>query len=212
MKSLNRKSVVLCDDHPIINEALESILQRNDFEVIKKFNDATSLTDFYKDNRSDILICDLNIDHSDTFQVLSKIKSIHPAIRTIIFSAYGEPVFIKKAKQAGVNAYVLKDSSYEEILRVIQMEQEGFYKTVSSQLPASNDHLSVSSEMTKFRLSEREKNIISLILKGKTSEQIGQQLFISKLTVDTHRKNIHKKIGVSGLLNLQEFAKKFGIE
>jgi DNA-binding NarL/FixJ family response regulator len=212
MSTKGKKTVVLCDDHPIINDALEGMLQQHAFEVRRKCTDSTSLLAYYKSASSDILICDLNIDHTDTFQVLKSIHSIHPKLKIIVFTAYGEEVFIKKAQQSGVSAYILKDSSYDEILEAIKREETAFYTNFISHKTKSKSPSLPQNEVVKFRLSEREKSIISLVLKGKTSEQIGQLLFISKLTVDTHRKNIHKKIGVSGFLNLQEFARKFGIE
>lgn len=208
----DKKTVILCDDHPIINDALEGMLKGHAFEVIGKFTDTNSLLAYYQRASSDILICDLNIDQSDTFELLKNIHATHPTLKIILFSAYGEHIFIKKAKLSGVSAYILKDSSYDEILEVIKREETPFYTNLSSHETETISPVLVSNEVIKFRLSAREKSIISLVLQGKTSEQIGQLLFISKLTVDTHRKNIHKKIGVSGLLNLQEFARKFGIE
>jgi DNA-binding NarL/FixJ family response regulator len=206
------KTVVLCDDHPIINDALEGMLRQHAFDVLGKFTESSSLLAYYNRASSDILICDLNIDQTDTFQVLKSIHSLHPNLKIILFSAYGEHIFIKKAKQSGVSAYVLKDSSYDEILEAIKREETPFYTNLRSHETETKSLSLGPNDSVKFRLSVREKSIISLVLQGKTSEQIGQLLFISKLTVDTHRKNIHKKIGVSGLLNLQEFARKFGIE
>jgi DNA-binding NarL/FixJ family response regulator len=155
----------------------------------------------------DVFICDLNIDHQDGFEL---IENLRPAIgdsKVIILSAYFEEYLIHKARKHGVFAFLKKETTVEELIDVIDRnEEEGFY---SQPTPLSKQNAFLNQDenfVNKFKLSKQEREIIKWIVQGKLSKEIGDLLFISKTTVDTHRRNINRKLNVSSVGELIKFA------
>ncbi len=198
------KSFVVCDDHPLINDAVEIFFCKQGFTCLAKINSNDDLIKFFSTNQADVLICDLNIDQDNTFDALQFVRKKNPAIFIVVFSAYSDRIFIQKAKALGVNLYISKTTELAELFALIQSEKRAFFTNTDF-----IDHLQPSNnngilDVEKIKISDQEKKIISLVLEGKTSEKIAQELFLSKYTVDTHRKNINRKLNVSGIVQLQE--------
>ena len=200
------KSFIVCDDHPLINQAISQFFENKNFACRGQFNSNKELRDFFNSNHIELLICDLNIDQEDTLDVLRFIKNQHPNLFIVIFSAYSDRIYIEKAKKIGVNLYISKTTELEKLFEYIVNFQGTFY--CNSSLYGNTDEenfIDANPENSKqIKISDQEKKIISLVLAGKTSEIISKELFISKYTVDTHRKNINKKLKVSGIVQLQE--------
>jgi two-component system nitrate/nitrite response regulator NarL len=200
------KSFIVCDDHPLINQAISQFFENKNFACAGQFNSNKELRHFFNSNHIELLICDLNIDQEDTLDVLRFIKNQHPNLFIVIFSAYSDRIYIEKAKKIGVNLYISKTTELEKLFEYIVNFQGTFY--CNSSIFGNTDEenfIDANPENSKqIKISDQEKKIISLVLAGKTSENISKELFISKYTVDTHRKNINKKLKVSGIVQLQE--------
>jgi DNA-binding NarL/FixJ family response regulator len=195
------KSFVVCDDHPLINDAIELFFSQKGFTCLAKINTNQDLINFFNCNSADLLICDLNIDKDNTFETLQFIRTINPDIFIVIFSAYSDRIFIQKAKTLCVNMYISKSTELSELFSMISFNKKSFF---TNTVLIENNEISDDLNTEKIKISEQEKKIISLILAGKTSEKIAEELFLSKYTVDTHRKNINRKLNVSGIVQLQE--------
>jgi DNA-binding NarL/FixJ family response regulator len=198
------KSFVVCDDHPLINDAIEIFFYKQGFTCLAKVTSNEDLVKFFSTNYADVLICDLNIDQDNTFDTLQFIRKKNPDTYIVIFSAYSDRIFIQKAKSLGINLYISKTTELAELFSLIQSEKRAFFTNTDfiDHLQPSNNNDLLDAE--KIKISDHEKKIISLVLEGKTSEKIAQELFLSKYTVDTHRKNINRKLNVSGIVQLQE--------
>jgi DNA-binding NarL/FixJ family response regulator len=198
------KSFVVCDDHPLINDAIEIFFCKQRFTCLAKVTSNEDLVKFFSTNYADVLICDLNIDQDNTFDTLQFIRKKNPDTYIVIFSAYSDRIFIQKAKSLGINLYISKTTELAELFSLIQSEKSAFFTNTDfiDHLQTSNNNDLLDAE--KIKISDHEKKIISLVLEGKTSEKIAQELFLSKYTVDTHRKNINRKLNVSGIVQLQE--------
>lgn len=203
---------VVCDDHPLINDSIELFFNRKGHTCLAKLTSTKDLRSFFSTNTAEVLICDLNIDQDNTFEVLEMIKAQQPSIFIVIFSAYSDRIFIQKSKEIGINLYISKITELNELYAHIDFLNTEFYTNCQYEMGKSKFvDPKVRFEDLPFKISEQEKKIISLILKGDTSEGIAKKLFISKFTVDTHRKNINKKLNVSGLIQLQEKVTQFNI-
>ncbi|RDC56758.1 DNA-binding response regulator [Pedobacter chinensis] len=201
------KQIVICDDHLLFLNGISELLKNtNKNYSISKFSDVHACMLHLKDHAPDVLICDLNINNSDGFVMLEELKYQLKNTKTIILTAYYEEFLIQKAKKMGINAFLKKETTAEELINVIENKSKEFYTNENYK-----KNLSVYSTMdnpiiNKFRISRQEKEIIKLIIKGLTSKEIADVLFISKTTVDTHRKNIHKKLEISNSSSLIKFA------
>lgn len=203
-------SFAICDDHPLINDSIELFFSKKGHACIAKLNSNDSLLNFFSTSNVDVLICDLNIDHENTFDILEKIKTKNPALYIVIFSAYSDRYFIQRARELGVILYLSKTTELEDLYNKINLRNRDFFTNCQFQ---TDKKMFIQTDFIfddePFKLSDQEKKIVTLILAGETSDQIATKLFISKYTVDTHRKNINKKLNVSGIIQLQEKVLKF---
>lgn len=203
-------SFVICDDHPLINDSIELFLNKIGHTCRGKLTSNSELLNFFESSTADVLICDLNIDHENTFEVLEKIKNGNPELFIVLFSAYSDRFFIQKAKEIGVSIYASKTTELVELYKLIDLNTREFFTNCQFE---SDKKMFIQTDFSfeeeQFKLSDQEKKIVTLILAGETSDQIATKLFISKYTVDTHRKNINKKLNVSGIIQLQEKVLKF---
>lgn len=200
------KTILICDDHSLFTDGLVQLLaQAGKNYIVESVNDTAACEAKILRNKYDIFICDLNIDKQDGFELLAKMSTHLSGTRKIILSAYCETFLVKKAQAEGIHAYLKKDSVLEELIKAIE-SAEPFYTNASDQVE-DNDYLTADNTFKlKFKLSKQEKKIIKLVVKGKTSKEIAEELFISKVTVDTHRRNINRKLEISNVSSLYKFA------
>ena len=203
-----QKNIVICDDHTLFLKGLSEILSK--FGVgynVVTFNDSQSCKTYIHKNKVDVFICDLNIDNVDGFVLIEELKVQLIDAKIIILTAYYEDFLIKKAQKLCINAFLKKETSSEELINVIELEKSfPFYTNKNSNNVINKFRVVDEAVINKFRLSNQEKEIIKYIVAGKTSKEISVALYISKNTVDTHRKNIHKKLELTNSSSLIKFA------
>jgi two-component system nitrate/nitrite response regulator NarL len=202
------KNIVICDDHILFLNGLSEILNKFgvDYNVVT-FNDSQSCKSYIQQNKVDVFICDLNIDNVDGFVLIEELKEQLIDAKIIILTAYYEDFLIKKAQKLCINAFLKKETSSEELINVIELEKSfSFYTNKNSNNVINKFRVVDEALINKFRLSNQEKEIIKYIVAGKTSKEISVALYISKNTVDTHRKNIHKKLELTNSSSLIKFA------
>lgn len=203
-----QKKIIICDDHVLFLSGLFEVLKSrdNDYEIIT-FSDSISCKSYIKLNSLDVFICDLNINNVDGFLLLEELKEELKNTKTIILTAYFEDFLIQKAERMGINAFLKKETSVEELVTVIESPKNAVFYTNENYAKNTNNYSATDgSIINKFRLSKQEKEIIKLIIQGKTSKEIADNLSISKTTVDTHRKNINRKLEITNSSSLIKFA------
>ena len=202
------KNIVICDDHILFSSGLFEILKKfgEDYTILT-FNDSKSCKTYILQNKVDVFICDLNIDNVDGFILIQELKDALKDAKIIILTAYYENFLIKKAQKLGIDAFLRKETSLDELVDVIESEKNTPFYTNKNNIKTINEFDSKDeSTVNKFRLSKQEKEIIKFIVEGKTSKEIAKILFITKNTVDTHRKNIGRKLEINNNSSLIKFA------
>jgi DNA-binding NarL/FixJ family response regulator len=202
------KNIIICDDHALFASGISEILKKfgNSYEVMS-FNDSVSCKEYALQNKVDVFICDLNIDNTDGFVLIEELKNVLERTKIIILTAYFEDFLIQKAERLGINAFLRKETTAEELIHVIELQPNTPFYTNKNCKKTNNPYTLIDEAIAnKFRLSKQEKEIIKLIIEGKKSKQISDILFISKTTVDTHRRNINKKLEISNSSSLIKFA------
>ncbi|HRK52800.1 MAG TPA: response regulator transcription factor [Cyclobacteriaceae bacterium] len=196
--------VLLVDDHVILSDGVKSLLEKEDYEVVFQADSAERALEFLKGNDADLLITDFNMPGMDGLSLIHLVKRVNQNIKIIVLSMHDEVHLVKEILKAGVNGYVLKKDTQNELLQAIREVQAG-------KVFLSNDInkmliVNLQNPDEGKLLTDREREILKLIAREFTNKQIAEELFISERTVETHRKNIFKKTGTNSLVGLIKFA------
>lgn len=191
--------IVLADNQQLTAAGLSSFLQdRPDFELAAHVSDSKTLTQAIDNHIPDILILDYNLNGFITIDDLEKLVRQKSALNVLILSSDNDKATIMRVLQLGVKGYVTKECSKEEVLSAIQSVSRGdkFYcQKILDMLverQASNE-VQVNESTT---LTVRESEILALIARGKSSQQIADILFLSPHTIQSHRKSIIRKLQI----------------
>jgi len=196
---------VIVDDHPIVISGISGLL--SDFEtveIVEKLQSGVKLVDYIKENQVDLILMDIFLPVINGVDLCKTIKQKYPQIIIIGMSSQSERSLVMQFIQNGGNGYVLKSASFDEFKNCIDKAIEGEIvfsdevKTIISQ-PLSDDFEHIPS------LSRREKDITLLLSKGKSTQEIADELFLSFLTVQTHRRNILQKYKTKNVAELIAF-------
>jgi len=208
----NTIKILAVDDHPIVIGGLKLSLQdAKDIEFIGEAYSEAELYTILQQCSPDILILDLNIKGDNSISYLDRIYEIKPHVKIIIFSSYNTPSLVQSALKNKIHGYVLKDTPRDELIRAIYKINAGekyippSIKIKNSETGESPNNL-IDDFLKKNNLSQRELEVIKLIVKGLTSEDIAAKLFISKHTVQSHRKNILRKLSLHNKAEIVKFA------
>ncbi|MBA7686061.1 Response regulator UvrY [subsurface metagenome] len=210
-------TVLLADDHAVVRDGLRSMLEaHDDIEVIGDAANGHDAVGQAAQLRPDIAIVDIAMPGLNGIDVTRKILKVCPSAKIVILSMYSATEHILQALQAGALGYVLKESAGVEVISAIRAVHAG-NRYLSKKILGSviDDYLYQSgiarAESPLARLSLREREILQLVVEGKSSAEIGQILHVSPKTVDTHRSRLMKKLEVSDLTGLIKFSIRHGL-
>jgi two-component system response regulator NreC len=194
-------SLIIAEDHQALIDGIRSFLEyEEDIIVIGEANDGEMLIDLVRKKQPNVVLTDIRMPKCDGICATRTIKKEFPNTKIIAFSMFDQTEAIEQMKQAGASGYIMKNSSLKKVLEAIRIvAKNGTYY----------DNAITTTDTTskeEIVLSTREKEILRLIGDGKTSQEIADLLFIGKSTVDTHRKNILKKMNIHGKTDLIRFA------
>lgn len=199
-------NIVIVDDHPIVIEGLKIMLSDKPFfQISETFTNGSEVIKFVKTNEVDIVLLDICLPDISGIQLCEEIKKISPNTSVIMFSNRSERSIIMQCIQNGASGYLLKNVSIEELM-------ECFQGALSGNIVFCNETKNIISKpspqqlTTTPRLTKREKQILQFLAKGKTSNEIANELCLSSLTVDTHRKNLLNKFGAKNSAELVNMA------
>lgn len=185
-------NIVIVDDHPIVIEGLKMMLKRQSFLTVSEtFTSGSDIMSFLRSNEIDIILLDITLPDANGTELCREIKKISPKTSVIMFSNRSERSIIMQAIQNGASGYILKNTSIDELVICIKGALSGniVFCEEAKQIinrPSQND-------LPVPRITKREKQILRMVAEGKTSAMIAEELFLSPLTVDTHRKNLLQK-------------------
>lgn len=211
--------ILIADDHPLIAEGIKKTFKNlEDFKVVATVNNGKEALDFIENNLVDIALLDINMPIIDGIECAKEILNKHKNVKIAMLSMHQESSIIKNLIAIGVKGYMLKTIPSDELLLAIKNIYNGkeyFNADVTKALviddkPNTFHQYSKKSPLLK-ELTSRELEIIKYLSQGLTNAQIGEKLFISPRTVDTHRTNIMRKIDVHNVASLIRFAFQNGL-
>ncbi|MBS1562758.1 MAG: response regulator transcription factor [Bacteroidetes bacterium] len=204
--------LIIADDHPmLIDGVIKLIAGMEDFELLEPAHNGIQLIDRLHQAQADILLLDLQMPHMDGIDTLRVLARDFPRLKVIIFTNYHQPALVREIRQLGAKAYLLKDSSSAQLKETIAAVASG--ETVfPEKAPASDDSPYFQNDFTrKYNITRREVEIIKKIGEGLTTKEISEQLFLSEFTVNTHRRNICRKLNIYTPVGLVNFAREHGL-
>lgn len=207
--------VALVDDQKLFRKGLVSIIQAdNSLQLIAEAESAEQLIDMITHNNilPDVLLLDLSMPGMNGMELQAFLHKQYPSIKTLALSMYDQPRFIVKMIEQGASAYLSKNCDAEELVTAIKtIARAGFYfnETIHKALQSDKEknHGAIKNiNNIPIELTKREEEILILICKEYTTEEIAAQLFISTRTVDGHRQNLLIKTGCKNIAGLVIFA------
>ena len=203
--------IILADDHQLFIEGVKSVLQEiPDVRIIATVNDGLALMDKVRTEKVDLVLLDLNMPRQDGLKCLQEIKREHPGVRVIILTNYSQLELMQEVKMLGADGFMVKDSGAQALKEAVGKIIQGEKFFSEEQKPGVLDESSYFFDyfLKKFKLTRREVDIIRLVCKEFSSKQIAAELHLSEFTVNTHRKNIQRKLNVKNVAGLVSFAKE----
>ncbi len=205
----------LADDHQVLIDGLSNLLQTvSNFEVAGTSLDGTTVYEDVVKDQADVLILDISMPKKDGIETLKEFNEKKLLCKVIILSSYDDLKIIKEVMKLGAKGYLTKNCAGENIIEAVEavyQGQEYFSDAVRKKIFNSfmdNPKLNHNAVVENPLLSPREIEIIILIALEYSGKEISEQLFISSHTVETHRKNIMKKLNIKSTIGLVKYALK----
>lgn len=208
---MKKYNILIADDHQVVINGLVNMLSgEGSIEISKCVLTVEDVFSTLRFQAIDVLILDVNMNEVNTFKVVPRIKKEFPDLKIITFTSYNTPGMWKEAASLGIDAFLTKNVDKEKLIHTISK----VLANQSENLETYNG-LSDTSLKDKFIiedvLTEREIEILKLVAQGNTSQQIAELLFISKHTVQWHRKNIISKLNLNSAGDMVKFAFEIGL-
>jgi DNA-binding NarL/FixJ family response regulator len=207
-------SVMLADDHAVVRDGLRALLEGgNDLQVVAMAGNGREAVAEALRLRPDIVIMDIAMSELDGVEATRRIVERCPETRVLILSMYLSAEHIYRALQAGAQGYVLKESAGEEVVDAIRALRAG-KRYLSHRITETviDDYLREGTNVSPLdSLSLRERDVLQLVVEGRTNAAIAQALSLSPKTVETYRARIMKKLKVRDTVELVKFSMRHGL-
>ena len=203
-------TIVIADDHRVVRSGLRLLLQGEPgMHVVGEVGDVPGALRMVEMRKPDVLVLDLNMPGRDSLPAIPEFRSASERTKIVVLTMQDDPAYAREALQKGANAYVLKEAADEELVRAVRAASAG-----GTYLNPELGARMAAEPPTPERpddLSDREVEVLRLIALGHTNAEIGEQLFLSTRTVETHRAHIQQKLGKSTRSELVHYALERGL-
>lgn len=206
--------LLIAEDMEIVRKGLRALLLSNPgFEVAGEASDGHMAVNQTGRLCPDVVLMDLSLPRMDGVEAIAEIKRRYPRVRILALTAYGKENYLTAAVQAGVDGYLLKNSPSEELFAAINAVNSGqtFFSREVSGMLAQVCRQGNKGAGPLERLSKRERQVLKLAAKGQTNKGIADAIFVSVKTVEKHKTNLKKKLGLRSSLELAAFCLENGL-
>ena len=210
---MTQYKLILADDHQVVINGLKQMLEPEQvLNILQTVNQLKDILPTLQQTKPDLLILDVNMHGTYTFDIIPEIKKTFPDLKIIVFTSYDAAAFRKEAIRLGVNGYLTKNAEKEQLLKTVYkvLGEAGSQKTEVA-LEKTKQSLQKDKFSIENTLSDRELEILILVAQGNNSQQIAEQIFLSKHTVQWHRKKIIAKLELKSANDMILFAYKHGL-
>ena len=214
---MTRIRVLLADDHPVVQLGLDQALSAlPDMEVVAVTGNGQEALEKTCELQPNVALLDLSMPDMNGIDATRLIKENRPDVRVVIFTMQDREAFLQRVFQAGADGYVLKGAPISEVVQAIRAVHGGAcYLSPRVQRGVIQSFLRTREAspdvMLYDQLSDREQQVLRLLVEGHSTVRIGEMLFISPKTVETHRTNIMQKLGLETLVDLIKYSMRISI-
>ena len=200
--------VIICEDHNLTIDGLCVLLSAYPgFVLTGHANTSEELFELLEKVTPDILILDINLGNENGLTLIGQIKEKAPHIRVLILTMYDDPVLVSKAKELKADGYLTKSATSLEFIEALEgLKRNIFYESPAGIAKRVNGEKLRDAFIERMKLTKREVEIISLVSQGKSVKAISEQLNLSLFTIQTHKKNIMKKLKLKSAVELVHYA------
>jgi DNA-binding NarL/FixJ family response regulator len=204
--------IVIADDHGIVRSGIRLLLERQpDLEVVAEASDGVEARDTVIRERPDLAILDVKMPGLTGLQATREIKSQLPDVSILILSMHDDERYLFEALKAGASGYVLKSQADTDLLDAIRSVERGEpFLSPTAQQALIRDVLERGAE-AESELTPREEEIVKMVAEANTSREIAEMLHLSEKTVENHRANAMKKLGMRDRVELVRYAIRQGL-
>ena len=208
--------IIIADDHQIVRDGISALLMRKpDIEIIAEASNGDELLNVLQNIIPDIIIMDISMPGKTGIEITRIVKEKYPQIEIIIFSSHSEGENVIEAIEAGAKGVLPKNTVREELTAALQAVYEGRefiskyipHSTFTNHIKAKKESLNAQQKI-KAILSDREFEVMKLVVDGKTNKEIADLLFISQRTAEKHKSNLLAKLDMKSVVDLVKFAIK----
>lgn len=213
-KSTERYKIILVDDHTLFRNGLKGLLNRYpECEVVGEASDGMEFLELLEKTPCDIVLLDIDMPRMNGIEAVQRALARYPELKVVTLSMHGDEEYYFRMVEAGVKGFLLKNSEIDEVRAAVTAAGSGgsyfsqeLLRSLVGSLKSSTPGQTADQETET--LSERETEVLLGICKGLSNQEIADELFISKRTVDKHRANILDKTGCRNTANLVVYAIK----
>lgn len=208
-----KHSILLVDDHPIVREGLNVLLgEQPDLEVVGEFSSAHSLPTAVESLRPSAVVLDLTLAGEEVTPVVQQLRQRYPDLRILILSMHDELVYAERLLAMGANGYIMKQEPPAEFLRALRRVIAGevyVSAAVAERVLGRMRQGRAAPTGTLDALTDRERDVLRLVGRGRSTQEISRELAMSPKTVDSHRRNIREKLGLVNPRELVRYAARW---
>lgn len=200
--------VLIVDDHPMVAQGIQSVLEDHDgIDVVGTLSNGRAALDQLEDLQPDVILMDLNMPEMGGLTATEMVLERRPGTRILVLSMHDNPEYISSALSHGAMGYVLKDVPTDEIAEAIETVMRGERYLCTG----AEGAIAPKSGDVPSALTGREQTILLQLAQGLSNKEVAHALDISVRTVETHRKNIKRKLGISSTAGLTRYALEHGV-
>ncbi|MCF8462146.1 MAG: response regulator transcription factor [Flavobacteriales bacterium] len=204
---MNKVKLLVVDDHPVLRSGIVSLLEKaKNIEVTCEAKNGEEAIKCIEKGMPDVVLMDINMDGKLDVTTTETIKHRWPEIKVLAFSMHEEVQVIRRMLKAGASGYILKNAAHQEVLRAIETVMEGGSYYGQEVLDIMTQTITSDGEDEDVVLSNREKEVLHFVAKEYTNQEIAEKINISLRTVETHKRNLVKKLRVKNVVGLVRFA------
>ncbi|MCC7200218.1 MAG: response regulator transcription factor [Gammaproteobacteria bacterium] len=212
----HRTTLLLVDDHPVVREGLNFLLAgQPDFLVVGEAGDAPAALEAVARLHPQVVVLDLTLDGEEAIALIADLRRNHPQARILVLSMHDEMLYAERLLALGVSGYVMKQEAPGEFLRALRRVAAGdvhVSEAVSARLISRVRSGRASLASPLAQLTVRERDVIRLVAKGLGTQEIARALDMSPKTVDSHRRNVREKLGLTSARDLVRYAVRWAAD
>jgi DNA-binding NarL/FixJ family response regulator len=203
---MRRHTVLLADDHAIVRDGLVSLLKEHDFDVVGSVGDGQQLVEAATRLRPDVIVTDISMPGLDGLAVVARLRTERIDSRIVVLTMHNDAELATLAIRGGASGFLLKDSAAEELVEAIGQVLRGRVYLTPALTRGVMDQLATAPAATAPQITARQRDVLGLIVKGQRMKEIAANLQLSPRTVETHKYEMMRVLGLQSTAALVKYA------